>query len=203
MDKQLIIELIGYLGSFLVLVSFLMTSVFKLRVINTIGSVIFMIYALIIHSYPTAVMNFCLVLINLHFLWKMRHTGAQYDLVPVDANDRYLKYLLNRQSADIEKCFPGIGLDSKLIDANSAYIVTCSGNPVGITIGNRYEEELTVFLDYSFLEYRDFSIGTFLFGCLKKDGVNRVVYIGPTENHMAYLEKMGFNNINGQFERIL
>ena len=46
MTKELLIELFGYLGSFLVLISFLMTSVFKLRVINTIGSVIFMTYAL-------------------------------------------------------------------------------------------------------------------------------------------------------------
>ena len=71
MSKEVLIELFGYLGSFLVLISFLMTSVVKLRVINTIGSLIFMTYAVIIKSYPTAVMNFCLVLINLHYLWKM------------------------------------------------------------------------------------------------------------------------------------
>ena len=64
MTKEMIIEAVGYLGSFLVLVSFLMTSVVKLRIVNTIGSLIFMIYALIIKSYPTAVMNACLVLIN-------------------------------------------------------------------------------------------------------------------------------------------
>ena len=70
----MLIELFGYLGSTLVLVSMLMTSVVKLRIINTIGSVIFTIYALIIKSYPTAFMNFCLVLINLRFLWKMSKT---------------------------------------------------------------------------------------------------------------------------------
>ena len=51
MTKEMIIEAVGYLGSFLVLVSFLMTSVVKLRIVNTIGSLIFMIYALIIKSY--------------------------------------------------------------------------------------------------------------------------------------------------------
>ncbi len=68
MNASLLIELIGYLGSTLVLVSMLMTSVIKLRVINMIGSIIFTIYAFIIKSYPTALMNFCLVLINIHFL---------------------------------------------------------------------------------------------------------------------------------------
>ncbi|MCR4607972.1 MAG: YgjV family protein, partial [Oscillospiraceae bacterium] len=66
MNTKIIIEAVGYCGSLLVLVSFLMTSVVKLRVVNTIGSAIFAIYALIIHSYPTAIMNICLVAINLH-----------------------------------------------------------------------------------------------------------------------------------------
>ena len=40
MDTATIIELIGYLGSVLVLVSMLMTSVVRLRVINLIGSIL-------------------------------------------------------------------------------------------------------------------------------------------------------------------
>ena len=74
MDTKTIIEAIGYLGSALVLVSFLMASVVKLRVVNTIGSVIFTAYAFIIHSYPTAIMNVCLVLINIYYLVKMSNT---------------------------------------------------------------------------------------------------------------------------------
>ena len=69
-----VIEMIGYTGSFLVLVSFLMVSVVKLRIVNSIGSLIFMIYALIIKSYPTAIMNFCLILINLYYLYKTSKT---------------------------------------------------------------------------------------------------------------------------------
>ena len=66
------VELIGYLGSVLVVVSMLMSSVVKLRVINTIGSGIFAGYALLIHSYPTALMNACLVGINLYNLVRLR-----------------------------------------------------------------------------------------------------------------------------------
>ena len=49
MNTSTIIEAVGYLGSALVLVSFLMSSVVKLRVVNTAGSLIFALYALIIH----------------------------------------------------------------------------------------------------------------------------------------------------------
>ena len=204
MDKQTIIEMVGYIGSFLVLVSFLMTSVFKLRIINTIGSFIFTVYALIIHSYPTAVMNFCLILINLHFLWKMRHTGHRYDLVKVAKDDRFLNYILEKQREDIDACFPGLSLnlsDEKAI--NRAYLVTCEGNPVGICLGLEDNKAMTLVLDYSLPEYRDFSIGQFLVNRLKKEGIEKLIYKGPTENHMAYLDKLGYKNVNGQYEKVL
>ena len=205
MNTQTIIELVGYLGSALVLVSFLMTSVFKLRVVNSIGSVIFMTYALIIHSYPTAIMNFCLVLINLHFLWKMRRTGKEYDLVRVDRDDRYLNYIMNRQKADIDACFPGIdrALNENNANINRCYIVTCGGAPVGITLGVEKDEVIDLILDYSYPEYRDFSIGEFMMENLKKDGIDRLTYNGPTEHHMAYLNKMGFVNKGDRYEKVL
>lgn len=200
----MIIEMVGYIGSFLVLVSFLMTSVFKLRIINTVGSFIFTVYALIIHSYPTAVMNFCLILINLHFLWKMRHTGHRYDLVTVARDDSFLKYILDKQREDIETCFPGLSFD--LADEqtiNRAYLITCEGNPVGICLGLEENRVLSLVLDYSLPEYRDFSIGQFLVTRLKKEGIEKLVYKGPTENHMAYLNKLGYKNINDQYEKVL
>ena len=93
MDTKTIIEAIGYLGSALVLVSFLMASVVKLRVVNTIGSVIFTAYAFIIHSYPTAIMNVCLVLINIYYLVKMSNTKVDYSIVRVNTKDALVSYL--------------------------------------------------------------------------------------------------------------
>ena len=59
MSASLALELFGYLGSVLVLVSMLMTSVVRLRIINLIGSAIFATYAILIRSYPTALLNGC------------------------------------------------------------------------------------------------------------------------------------------------
>ena len=94
MNTSTIIEAVGYLGSALVLVSFLMSSVVKLRVVNTVGSVIFAIYALIIRSYPTAVMNFCLVCINLRFLWKLRRQDPSYHLLSLQPREAYVQDFL-------------------------------------------------------------------------------------------------------------
>lgn len=201
MDTQMIIELVGYLGSFLVLVSFLMTSVYKLRIVNTIGSVIFMTYALIIKSYPTAIMNFCLVLINLHFLYKMSHTEKEFELVEVNSNDSYLNYILNRYREDIEKCFPNTSFD--LTDVNKCFVVSNNGNPVGITLGKEENNIFDLQIDYSTPEYRDFSIGKFMIEKLKEKGFKKLIYRGPIENHKEYLNKLDYKKENDYYSKNL
>ena len=212
MSTNVLIEMIGYTGSAIVLVSFLMTSVFKLRVVNTVGSVIFMIYALIIQTYPTAIMNLCLALINIRFLWKMRHTGREYELVKLKPDDGFLQYTLERQYEDIKLFFPGIklspqkGLDiaaEERMPVNCCYMVTCQGDPAGITLGDLTDEVYRMWMDYSLPEYRDFSIGMFLMKALKNEGIRELIYDGPVIKHMDYLNKMEFVEDNGVYVKYL
>ena len=199
------IEAIGYLGSALVLVSFLMVSVVKLRVVNTIGSVIFTIYAFIIHSYPTAIMNLCLVMINIYYLVKMANTSnanREYDLVEVSPADGMLKYTIDRFANDIAECFPGIKMD--FAGADSAYLICYKGAPAGIFIGNKQNEsEIDILLDYSLPEYRDFSIGKFLFAELAEKGITSISFSGPDENHKDYLSKNNFVKTGDHYVKVL
>ena len=200
--SKIIIEAIGYLGSALVLVSFLMVSVFKLRVVNSIGSIIFTIYAVIIHSYPTAIMNACLVMINVYYLIKMsRADDKAYDFVKADINDSIIKYVIDKNKEDIVKCFPGI--DLTLPGANCCYAVCHDGQPVGIMVGQKSDNLVEILLDYSLPAYRDFSIGKFLFTELPSEGIKSLTYRGPDENHKAYLTKTGFVNKGGYYEKVL
>lgn len=66
------VEVLGYIGSILVIVSMLMSSVTRLRVINIVGCAISAVYATIIQAFPTVVMNVILVLINGYFLLQLR-----------------------------------------------------------------------------------------------------------------------------------
>ncbi|MBQ2659165.1 MAG: YgjV family protein [Erysipelotrichaceae bacterium] len=201
MNTQFLIEAFGYLGSLLVLVSMLMTSVVKLRIINTIGSVIFTIYAFIIKSYPTAFMNLCLVIINLRFLWKMSRTDKEYEIIKTDGSDALLNHLLDYYHDDIMKCFPGISYDTK--KADQIYVVLCQGKPVGMALGKRDGDSLELSLDYSIPEFRDFSIGAYLLSNLKKEGIKKVVYRGPDENHLNYLKRLGFEYNDGIYVKQL
>lgn len=205
MNTNVIIEAIGYIGSALVLVSFLMVSVVKLRIVNTIGSLIFTVYAFIIHSYPTAIMNICLVLINVYHLIKMSNTGTDsrtYDLVKVPTDDPMLRYSLDRSESDILKSFPGLSMDFS--NANTAYLICHEGKPAGIFIGTLSDNgSLDILLDYSLPEYRDFSIGQFLFAKLPQEGIRTLTFSGPDENHKEYLRKYEFSKRGNQYLKIL
>jgi len=62
------IEWLGYLGSVLVAISLMMTSIIKLRIINMMGAVCFAVYGFTIHAMPVAVINSLLIVINLYYL---------------------------------------------------------------------------------------------------------------------------------------
>lgn len=61
---NIMLEAFGYLGTILVVMSMMMSSVTKLRIINMSGSVISAIYAAICGTWPIVVMNVCLFIIN-------------------------------------------------------------------------------------------------------------------------------------------
>ncbi len=58
------LEIFGYIGTALVLLSMMMTSVVKLRVVNMCGSLISMIYAIIVQTWPVVLLNLGLLIIN-------------------------------------------------------------------------------------------------------------------------------------------
>lgn len=66
------IEWVGYSASALIVISLIMTSVVKLRVLNTAGCVLFVVYGFIIGAYPIAISNLMIVLINLYHLYKLK-----------------------------------------------------------------------------------------------------------------------------------
>mgnify|MGYP002516024842 FL=1 len=196
------IELIGYLGSALVVVSMLMSSVVKLRVINTIGSGIFAAYALMIHSYPTALMNGFLIGINLYNLFKLTRKERSYDLVEGAEGEGLLRYLLDYYREDIRLYFPDFSADS---GANRVYLVCCNGNPAGVLLGNDDGRgTLQVLLDYSTPTYRDCSIGAYLYARLPSRGVHTLTFAERgTPAHVAYLTKMGFAREDGVYRKHL
>lgn len=202
MPPQMVLELIGYFASVLVLVSLLMTSVVKLRVINMIGSGIFAVYALLIHSYPTAVMNFCLVGVNIFYLVRMARAERVFTLVPAAPGEAYVRHFLQYYREDIQKYFSGF--DSALSQADTVFLVCCDAAPAGILTGRIMEQgALEVSLDYSTPQYRDCSVGEYLYRQLAERGFRTLVVPAASEIHGGYLKKMGFVQEGGRYIKSL
>ncbi len=200
-DLKQIIELIGYAGSALVIVSMLMTSVVKLRVINTIGSVIFCVYALCIHSYPTAAMQVALIIINLVNLRKLLNTKKEYSVVKQNGDQAFSNYFIEQNKDDIKKIFP----DFEQISAeDSVYLICCHSDCAGILVGRPTSDKaLDVTLDYTTPAYRDTSVGKFLYKKLKEDNIEKLTTKTTIEQHEKYLIKMGFAAKDSGFEKQL
>lgn len=73
----MILEVIGIVASLSVLASMLFKTnsykgAFYIRLINAIGSVIFVVYGLLIPAYSTAFMNFFAAIINTYYLFRLK-----------------------------------------------------------------------------------------------------------------------------------
>ena len=201
-SQEMFLELVGYFASLLVLVSLLMTSVVKLRVINMVGSLIFAIYALCIGSLPTAVMNFCLVGVNIFYLVRMARTEQFFNLLPAEPDSLYFKHFLDFHRAEIQSYFPGF--EGEAGQAGRSYFVYVNTVPAGLLMGKDLGDgELEVLLDYAVPQYRDCSVGRYLYGRLPGEGVRRLTAQASSPAHENYLRKMGFTPQGDRYVKTL
>jgi hypothetical protein len=66
------VEIFGYFAMIVVLISMLMTDIKKLRITNSVASLMFLIYGLFLSAYPIVVMNSLVIMINLYKLYKTK-----------------------------------------------------------------------------------------------------------------------------------
>ena len=192
-DNRVIIEAIGYVGTALVLISFLMTSVYKLRIINTAGSLISVIYGVIMQVYPTVVLNGALALINIFFLWRFLSDKSEkiYSAGKTFATDPLVAVFLEKYKDEIAKFFPSFGVAD--LDPNIAYVIMCEDTFAGVLLGNVKENgDLDVYLDFVTGAYRDFSVGKFLYRELTRDGVKKCRFMADVPKSYVYLRKVGY-----------
>lgn len=63
------IEWFGYLASFFVLLSFLMRNIKTLRYVNTLGCMFFVVYGVLLDSWPIIITNAAIIMVNIYYLF--------------------------------------------------------------------------------------------------------------------------------------
>jgi len=64
-------EWVGYLASFVIMIAFVMKNIITLRIINSIGAILFIVYGiLLLTSWPIIITNVFVLGINIFYLAK-------------------------------------------------------------------------------------------------------------------------------------
>jgi hypothetical protein len=63
-------EIMAYCASVIVLISFIVKDVILLRLLNTIGCALFLVYSSYYGRYPLIFLNFMVIVVNLIYIYK-------------------------------------------------------------------------------------------------------------------------------------
>lgn len=106
-------EILGYLGLAFIAVSFFFLKIVLLRALNLVGALIMAVYGFMIDSYPVAVLNIIIALLNIYHLNKILSQVSRFDLLNVsyERGDAFDK-LYQAYEKDILQHFPEFSLSN-------------------------------------------------------------------------------------------
>ena len=198
------LDLFGYVSSIVILISLTMSSIMKLRVINMTGSILFTIYGLMLHSVPTAFLNFGIVVINLYYLTKLYKKKEVFKLVEVSEDSELLEHFYSNNSKELTELFG----DNLHEQGQKVFFMLRNNHTAGILVGTEEKETLKIKVDFVTEEYRDFNLGKDFFEenteKQEKKGYKKVYSKALHEKHKEYLEKIGFRKVDRDlYEKVL
>lgn len=202
------LDVIGWLGSALLVYSVMQARVLRFRVLNLAACVVLTGYNAALEIWPMVAMNIALLAINIwhiRALVSTRHDTATYVVLEVGLTDSYLAHVLAVHRSDIAAFQPDLQPVHTYGQDVHACVIQRGDETVGVVLVRLIENEARVLLDYVTPRYRDFSPGQFVWkhsDVLTSRGITTVV----TSPSMigAYYAKIGFTaRPDGSFELAL
>lgn len=186
------IEILGYVGSVLVAVSLMMSSIVKLRIINLVGAFVFSTYGFIIGALPVGFLNGFIVLVDIYYIIEIFSTKEYFRVLEVKYDSEYLKYFLNFHADEIKKYMPTFSFQPG--EHWIVLFVLRDSVPAGLVCAEYHDEDhLFLNLDFAIPGYRDFKVGKYVFPRMFERRKVKKIYSDPgNPKHEKYLKKMGF-----------
>lgn len=186
-------EWIGYIASFIILVSLLMRSIKRLRVINLVGATLFAIYGYLIGAYPVLIMNAGIVLINIYYLVTMLKSEEYFEILRVKHYNNYLTAFLRHHKKALTQTFGNIHVQ----EGDQIVFILRNMFPAGLFIARPEGDRLHIMVDYAVEAYRDFKTSAHIYKHAHDIFTDRpykafVTDVANHPVHARYLRKMGF-----------
>lgn len=200
------VDLLGYAASSVIVISLLMKSVLRLRMIRLVGGVLFFVYGLLLGSVPVAGLNLVNICINIYFIRQMLMVKSYFKLLEVDRKSSYITSFLEFYQQDISKFFPTFQYRPERVDM--VYLILRDLQPVGLFVMERDASgRALVKLDYVIPGYRDLKAGQFLYSELERllpaKQIKTLYSVPGDEVHQRYLKRMGFTAQGGEGQIML
>ncbi len=194
------IELVGYLGSFLVALSLMMKSITRLRKINLVGASTFAFYGFLVGAYPVLLLNGFISLVDIYYLVQMRRQKDYFELLPIRTRQSpFLNRFLEFYQSDIQYFFPEFSLKE---DRDYVIIFVLRNLlPVSLFIAEKQENQtLKICLDYSIPQYRDLQNAHYLYqkphALFREMNYKCAIAHTTVSEHARYLQAVGFKKDN-------
>ena len=199
-----IVELVGYLASALIVTSLAMKSVVRLRVVSLLGSIVFIVYGIMLGSIPLIITNTAAAGLNIWYLRQEFRPDRDVGAVPIEADAPFLQDFLSSHGEDISRFHPGF---SGPHEGDFVRLLTRDGLPAGAIVGRPEGTTLHLRLDYVMAAFRDSRIGTWLYGAgattFTAAGFTTVIAQPESEALRSYLLHLGFRETETGLELAL
>ncbi|MFD2024865.1 hypothetical protein [Promicromonospora aerolata] len=193
------LEIAGWAGSALIVLSLTQARVLRFRWLNLTGSLVATAYNAILGIWPFVAMNAAISLINVYWLRRLdreRHDAAVYEVVEVAPDDAYLLHVLRTHAADIATFAPRFEPVPAPEEQRCAFLVQRGDETVGVVeVRDAGDGVGVVALDWVTRRFRDFTPGEFVYrrsGIFAAKGFDRVVVPQADRSDLAYLRGVGF-----------
>ena len=201
------VEILGWAGSVLLIVSLLQTRVLRLRLLNTVAAGVLVLFNALIEVWPMVAMNVAIIAINVWQILRLRSaTHAEgYTLLEVDPADEYLRHVLRVHEAAIRDVYPGFVYDPGVPDT-WAFLILRGDETAGVLLLTDGGQPGTaqVVLDYVTPRYRDFTPAEFVYersGWFAEHGYDQVLAPESIAADDPYLARVGFHQQDGRWVR--
>lgn len=193
------LEVIGWVGSAVLVLSLAQARVLRFRLLNLVASVVLTGYNAALGVWPMVAMNAVIAVLDAYHLVRLlrsRDDEATYEVVHVGSDDEYLAHVLQAHAADIDRHNPGFTAGREAAEGRSAFLVVRETETVGVVlVRDQGEGEGRVELDYVLPRFRDFSVGKFVYrrgGRLTGQGLRRLVADTRMPDQDHYFPRVGF-----------
>lgn len=199
-------EFIGWAGSALVIISLIVPSIRRFRVLNLVGSLIATIYNIYFGIWPYAAMNGAIVLIDAYWLWRLTRDNDDeergYTVLEVGAGEALLARFLDRHAAAITKAFPRFEREA-LSDAR-VFLTLHEDEVIGLFALQPEGDVGRILIDFVTERFRDLTPGAYLYNQAELFtglAVKSVAVALRDATDPVYFVKQGFTDRGDQLVR--